>query len=374
VALNPDQVLYSEGQSVTLTATADPGWIFSGWSGDLTGNTNPATITMDADKTVTATFTEVPKGTYTLSVNTVGNGSVTKAPDQAWYTEGTVVTLTPEAEAGWFFSGWSGDATGSANPLAVTMDGNKTIIATFTNLQPSTYTLTVNTAGSGSVTKAPDQATYTEGTKVTLTPEAEDGWSFVSWSGDASGSVSPLEVTMDSDKTIIATFAEPPNIYTLTVNTVGSGSVTKIPDQTTYVAGTVVSLTPVAAAGWQFSGWSGDLTGNANPATITMEGGHKIVTATFVPKSTYTLTVNTAGSGSVTKNPDQATYTEGTVVMLTPVAATGWFFSGWSGALTGSANPATLVMDSDKLVTARFNASIRPQAFLPFLASTPENP
>jgi hypothetical protein len=41
---------------VTLTAVADPGWQFVGWSGDLTGLANPSTLVMDADKSVLATF------------------------------------------------------------------------------------------------------------------------------------------------------------------------------------------------------------------------------------------------------------------------------------------------------------------------------
>jgi len=50
---------YSGGTNVTLTATPDVGWQFSGWSGDLQGSASPASITMNADKGVTATFTEV---------------------------------------------------------------------------------------------------------------------------------------------------------------------------------------------------------------------------------------------------------------------------------------------------------------------------
>ena len=42
---------------MTLTATPAAGWTFAGWSGDLTGSTNPQTITIDANKVVTATFT-----------------------------------------------------------------------------------------------------------------------------------------------------------------------------------------------------------------------------------------------------------------------------------------------------------------------------
>jgi uncharacterized repeat protein (TIGR02543 family) len=58
VAMNPTGGSYSAGTAVTLTATADSGWQFSGWSGDLTGSVNPAAVTMDANKSVTATFTE----------------------------------------------------------------------------------------------------------------------------------------------------------------------------------------------------------------------------------------------------------------------------------------------------------------------------
>ncbi|MBG6130075.1 chitodextrinase [Aquimarina sp. EL_43] len=51
---------YNSGTSVTVTATAASGWDFSGWSGALSGNTNPGSVTMNSDKTVTATFTESP--------------------------------------------------------------------------------------------------------------------------------------------------------------------------------------------------------------------------------------------------------------------------------------------------------------------------
>jgi hypothetical protein len=51
---------YNSATSVTVTATAASGWDFSGWSGALSGNTNPASVTMNSDKTITATFTETP--------------------------------------------------------------------------------------------------------------------------------------------------------------------------------------------------------------------------------------------------------------------------------------------------------------------------
>ena len=61
----PDQVTYS-GEVVQLTATAGPNWSFKEWDGDLTGSANPDTITMDRDKTVTATFSRCPIAIVTL--------------------------------------------------------------------------------------------------------------------------------------------------------------------------------------------------------------------------------------------------------------------------------------------------------------------
>ena len=67
--------------------------------------------------------------------------------------------------------------------------------------------------------------------------------------------------------------------YTLTVNVVGNGSVSKVPNLSTY-SGEVVQLTATPASGLTFLGWSGDLTGNTNPDNITMDG-NKEVTASF---------------------------------------------------------------------------------------------
>ncbi len=128
VARDPDQATYNYGDEVELTATADPGWTFAGWSGGATGSANPTTVTMDGDKTVTATFTQ---DEYALTVNVVGGGAVARDPDQATYNYGDEVELTATADPGWTFAGWSGGATGSANPTTVTMDGDKTLTAHF---------------------------------------------------------------------------------------------------------------------------------------------------------------------------------------------------------------------------------------------------
>lgn len=126
----PDQPTYNHGSTVVLTATPSTGFVFSGWTGDATGLTNPLTVTMDRNKTITANFTAIPVDAFTLTVIAT-NGSVTKNPNTPTYASGSTVQLTATANTGFKFTGWSGDATGSTNPLTVTMNANKTITANF---------------------------------------------------------------------------------------------------------------------------------------------------------------------------------------------------------------------------------------------------
>jgi len=75
---------------------------------------------------------------------------------------------------------------------------------------------------------------------------------------------------------------------------VGSGSVTPTPDLTVYSCGDPVQLDATPDAGWNFTGWSGDLTGTDNPAFITMNRAMN-VTATFEPSTNTVIAANTTG-------------------------------------------------------------------------------
>ena len=230
---------------------------------------------------------------------------------------------------------------------------------------PQQYTLTVGTngTGTGSVTLDPAGGTYNEGTPVQLTAVADPGSGFDYWEGDLTGSINPETVIMDADKSVTAHFTSAPT-HTLTVNIDGGGSVTLDPAGGIYSVGTPVQLTAVADLGWVFDYWSGaEIDGSTNIVeTVTMDAD-KTVTAHFISVPTYTLTVDTVGSGSVTLDPAGGTYNEGTAVQLTAVADSGWEFSGWSGGgLSGSTNPETVVMSANETVTATFTES--PAAYL----------
>ena len=153
------------------------------------------------------------------------------------------------------------------------------------------YTLTVNTVGSGTVTKNPNQATYTEGTDVTLTLFPADGWTFAGWSGDLTGSNNPETITMDSDKTVTATFTQKEYTLTVTVDPLSAGTVSaNIPGP--YHYGDVVTLTPTANPGYTFSGWSGDGVNGAGNTRIVTITGNMAVTATFDAESSEIIVDN----------------------------------------------------------------------------------
>jgi hypothetical protein len=79
-----------------------------------------------------------------------------------------------------------------------------------------------------------------------------------------------------------------------------------------------------------------------------------VVVTNSATAQTYTLTINTLGSGTVSASPS-GPYAAGTLVTLTASPAAGWSFSSWSGNLIGYTNPGTLLMNDNYTVTATFD-------------------
>jgi hypothetical protein len=131
IVLTPDQANYSTGDMVSVEAIPDPGYVFIGWTDDLSGATNPETVSLFDDVTVGATFVAITL--QTLTVDTVGNGGVAVDPPGPDHPLGSVVTLTANPNPGSFFVGWSGDLSGATNPASLTITGDLAVTATFVN-------------------------------------------------------------------------------------------------------------------------------------------------------------------------------------------------------------------------------------------------
>jgi len=183
--------------SFVPTVALSPATVYTAKISVAVKNMDGTTIAKDT----TWNFTTV--NVYALNVSGP-NGTVAKNPDSPTYNSGASVQLTATPAVGYTFSNWSGDATGSNNPLTVLVNGDKNIVAHFTS-NASNFTLNI-TAVNGSVLRNPDQLTYPNGTNVVLTPTPNSGFTFNSWSNDANGSASPLTVNMNSNKNITANF------------------------------------------------------------------------------------------------------------------------------------------------------------------------
>ncbi|WP_295578551.1 FG-GAP-like repeat-containing protein [uncultured Lamprocystis sp.] len=226
---------------------------------------------------------------------------------------------------------------------------------------PVTYLLSVLKNGTGSGVVA-GGGRYPVGTTVTPTATAGDDSTFNGWTPSSCGT----SFALGTDTTCTAAFTLRPK-HTLTVTRSGSGDVTSTPrgincgsDCTeAYVSGTVVTLLPVPAGAYRFSGWSNACTGTG--ACVIAMSAAKSARATFTAMPKYTLTVKRSGSGTVTSAPAgiacgsdcKEVYLSGTAVALTPTPTTGYLFSRWSGACTGT-GPCTVTLSGNKTATAYF--------------------
>jgi uncharacterized repeat protein (TIGR01451 family)/uncharacterized repeat protein (TIGR02543 family) len=395
---------YDDGTVVTLTATADTGSDFGGWSGACSGSASTCQVTMDQARSVTATFALQQRD---LDVTTDGNGAGSVSSDVGGiscaenagtcsdsYDYGTVVTLTATADTGSDFGGWSGACSGSASTCQVTMDQARSVTATFT-LQKRDLDVSTDGSGAGSVSSdvggiscAENAGTcsdsYDYGTVVTLTATADTGSDFIGWTGACSGSASTCEVTMDQARSVTATFTLQKRGLDVTTDGNGSGSVTSdlggiSCDENTgtcsdsYDYGTVVTLTATADTGSDFAGWSNDCSGTSTTCQVTLDQARK-VTATFtLEKRDLSVATDGNGSGSVssdvggidcTANTGTCghSYDYGTDVTLTAAAATGSDFTGWTGDIgscDASATTCQVTMDQARSVTATFTLEKR---------------
>ncbi|MBI1825127.1 MAG: hypothetical protein HY287_17750 [Planctomycetes bacterium] len=196
---------YARGAQVKITAVADDGSAFRGWAGNVPqgeDQTNPLTVMMDSDRTITARFDAL----VDLIIQVTSGGTVTTDTNQTSFAPGTSVTLTATPADGFVFTGWGGAGSGSDTTLTLTLTSSETVTATFA---PSTDggtspRLVVDVQGNGTVT--PDGGTFATGQMVTLIATPSITSTFVRWDGDATGTDLVTTVVMDGNRQVQAVF------------------------------------------------------------------------------------------------------------------------------------------------------------------------
>ena len=272
---------YANGDTVTLTVTADPGYYVK--STELNGTAvslnsdNEYVFTIESDSTFTAEFAEIPPDSYVVTVNCGKHGTVT--PGTADYESGTEVTLTVTPDSGYRVKSVTLDGkavTLTNGKYTFKVTANCTFEAEFEAIPADRYTVTVKCGEHGIVT--PGTADYESGTEVTLTVTPDSGYRVKSVTLDGKA------VTLTNGKytfkvTANCTFeaefeAIPADRYTVTVKCGEHGIVT--PGTADYESGTEVTLTVTPDSGYRVK-------------SVTLDG--KAVTLTN-GKYTFKVTAN----------------------------------------------------------------------------------
>jgi uncharacterized repeat protein (TIGR02543 family) len=392
VTRNPTGSPLPGGTAVTLTATPAAGFQFAGWTGGASGPTNPITIKMLANTTVTANF--IPQGTggtgqilreYWLNITGTTISSLTSNAAYPASPTGSEMLTTLEGATniadnygarirgyihplitGQYIFSFASDDAGDLLLSTSDNPANATRIAFVAEWTDPRQWTKFASQKSASINLTAGQKYYIE----VLHKEATGGDHFaVAWEGPG------IPLTVIGGNLISPFVAGPPGTFALSVAKAGTGTgtVTSSPAgincgatcTASFTSGASVTLTPAAATGSTFAGWSGACTGTG-ACTVSMTAARS-VTATFNSSATtFALTVTNAGTGTgtVTSSPAgiscgatcSANFASGTSVTLTAVAASGSTFAGWSGACTGTGT-CTTSMTAARAVTATFNGA-----------------
>ena len=387
------------GATVTLTAEPADGFAFMGWTGQCAGSGAECTVTMDTDRSVTATFTSTA---IQLAVTVSGNGNVSGGSGaincgsggnicSSNFTANASITLVATPATGATFTGWTGTCGGTATTCTVLMNQSKSVTATFTGgtpTAPAGFTLSVSVSGSGTVTgsgiNCGNGATtcsspgHASGTTVTLTATPANGATFAGWSGGGcTGTTPTCTVIFTASVTVTATFTGGTAPVQLTVSVSGPGKVIggtincgngSATCSAQVAQGSTVTLTATPASGAKFAGWGGSCAGTATTCSLSMTSARS-VSATFTAGGTAgTLTINVGGKGTVSTTAGACTavgpsktciqhFKAGASVTLAARPSAGQSFLGWSGACSGAKTTCTVKLTTAQTVTANFSSN-----------------
>ena len=339
--VGPATVNYRD--SVTLRATANTGFDFTGWSN---GMSEPEIrVQVLNNTTITAGFAYHEYVVYgTSNDNVMGTVEHRGVSHYGFYD-----TLIANANYGYHFVNWDGIVSNTNDTMRIYVVANENHVANFAKNQ-YTATAAVDDAARGYAyvnNPAPfylDQVTFTAGNLPHYT--------FAGWAneeGEIVSTVNPLNVTINGDTTLIATFDS--INFTVTVATADAtmGSVEPAGDSVV-LEGTVFQATATPEYGYAFVNWSN----GATTPTVTVIVNEDITLTANFRQIARTVTVATADATMGSVNPaGDSIVLEGTVFQATATPAAGYEFVNWSNGDT-TLTVTIVVGEEDVTLTANF--------------------
>ena len=374
---------YNQGQSCTVSATANTGYTFTNWTenGNVVSSNATYTFNVEGNRNLVANFT-LNNYTVTVSANPSNGGSVTGG---GTFTYGQSCTVTATANTGYTFSNWTenGNVISSNADYTFTVEGNRNLVANFTAI---TYTITVSANPSNSGTTS-GGGTYTHGQSCTVIATSADGYTFMNWTenGSVVSTDANYSFIVTSNRSLVANFEEQqPDTYNINVspNPNIGGTVT---GGGNYNGGQQCTVTATANTGYTFVNWTENgevVTTNASYTFIVT--GNRTLVANFTLNSyTITVTADPTEGGRVTGS---GNYDHGASCTLTATANENYEFINWTknGIEVSTDATYTFMVTASEEYVAHFyfddlvgeNAStcqIFPNPFTSSLSITTEN-
>ena len=360
---------YNAATSVSIAATANPGYQFSGWSGPAASSSSASTtVTMTAPETVTANFSSLTG--ITIQTNppglqfTVDGGAAQTAPQTLNLSAGSHTIAVAALQTGspgtqYVFSSWS---DGGAASHSITVGSSA---ATYTATFQTQYQLTISALPAAGGTVIPASGVYyNSGASVAVSATAASGYTFSGWTGSvASASSASTSVTMSGPETVTANFS---SLSGITIQTspsglqfsVDGGAAQSAPQTLSLAQGThtiAVAPTQAGTVGTQYTflSWND---GGAASHSITVGSSPATYTATFTTQYQLTISASPAADGTISPA-SGSFYSAGSSVPVAATAASGFQFVNWTGPVA-NANSAstTIAMTGPFAITANFTA------------------
>ena len=263
---------YNADQFIPISATANTGARFTGWSDGI--QYNPRYVTVTGNATYTANFEAIPQYTLTVLANNSSYGSVSGG---GTFYEGELASISATPNSGYLFRRWSDDNT--ENPRPVRLNANTTYTAIFELIPTWTITVAKNGGTMGDawiVETGAYTESYLEGTQISITAEAGTGYRFVQW--DDGNTDQTRRITVTGNTTYTAIFEAIPQ-YTITVAVAsGQSSMGTVSGGGTYYENTTATITAQPTPGYRFVSWNDGNTSRSRTFTVTADATY---TASF---------------------------------------------------------------------------------------------
>ena len=339
---------YPYGDTITLEAVANPGFIFERWTDSITDN--PREVVVTQDSTFIAMFS--PRQ-YTITVESDHPGWGTVAGGGTYYY-GDTIQISATAYLGFQFNGW--DDGNTDNPRTIIVTDDLRYLGLF-GVQQCLIKTEVIPEGAGTVNGG---GTYDYGTTIHLTAHSNTGYTFTQWND---GNITnPRSVFVEGNATYTAVFTPLQYEITTECDPVEGGTVT---GAGTYDYGSTATLTATPNENYIFLCWSDGIASNPRNVTVTSNANYKaLFHLNGTPQYTITVVANDTLLGTVTGS---GTYPSGTTIDIEARPYSGAVFTSWDDGNTD--NPRSVTVTQDMTFMAIFTEV---ETYL--ITVRPENP